>query len=97
VRSSPWPESRYTGLFTQLGPVPSGAHHPALSIWGGPLASWGARSEALGVARAGWDRAAARAACPGGALGRDTARRLVLPPTDAVLYFGACGIVVSRQ
>jgi ribosomal protein S12 methylthiotransferase accessory factor len=67
---SNWAESRYTGPIAQLGPVPLRPHDPALAIWGGLLVPWGARSEALGVGGAGWDREAARNACLGEAIER---------------------------
>jgi ribosomal protein S12 methylthiotransferase accessory factor len=65
-----WTESRYTGLFTELGPVPLRPHDPEVPIWGGLLAPCGARTPAIAVGGAGWDREAARLACLGEAIER---------------------------
>ena len=65
-----WAESRYTGLFTQHGPVPPRPHDPDVSIWGGLLAPLGSRSDPLAVGGAGWDRSAARGAALGEAIER---------------------------
>jgi ribosomal protein S12 methylthiotransferase accessory factor len=92
-----WAESRYTGLFRQLGPVPVPArpHDPDLPVWGGWLAPWGARTEALGVSGAGWDHASARAACLGEAVERWQPYRL---PVDQVVEasFGAWPLGASE-
>jgi ribosomal protein S12 methylthiotransferase accessory factor len=60
-----WAESRYTGLFTRVGPVPSRPHDPDVAIWGALLAPWGPRPEPIGVGGAGWDPSAARDATLG--------------------------------
>ena len=80
--SAGWAESRYTGLFAELGPVPLRPHDPAVSIWGGLLAPCGARSPAIAVGGAGWDPEAARLACLGEAIERRQAYPL---PVDRVV------------
>src|SRR5262249_57479130 len=66
----PWHGSRFTGLFTQFGLVPRQAYDPALWMCAGTLPPWGARSRALAVGGAGWERAAAESACLGEAIER---------------------------
>ena len=80
--SAGWAKDRYTGLFTELGPVPPRPHDPDVSIWGGLLAPCGARSEAIAVGGAGWDRESARLACLGEAIERWQAYPL---PVDQVV------------
>jgi ribosomal protein S12 methylthiotransferase accessory factor len=65
-----WAESRYTGLFAWVGPVPPRPHDPDVSIHGGRLAPCGSRAEPLGVGGAGWDHLAARDATLGEAIER---------------------------
>ncbi len=77
-----WAESRYTGLFSELGPVASRPHDPEVSIWGGRLARRGARSEAIAIGGAGWDRESARLSCIGEAIERQQAYPL---PVDRVV------------
>ncbi len=77
-----WAESRYTGLFTELGPVPARPHDPRVAIWGGLLAPCGVRSESIGVGGAGWTRESARSACLGEAIERWQAYPL---PIDRVV------------
>jgi ribosomal protein S12 methylthiotransferase accessory factor len=77
-----WTESRYTGLFTEFGPVPLRPHDPEVSIWGGLLAPRGSGSPAIAVGGAGWDREAARLACLGEAIERCQAYPL---PVDQVV------------
>jgi ribosomal protein S12 methylthiotransferase accessory factor len=65
-----WYDSRYTGLFTEVGPVARQAHDPDVPIWAGvaPLPDPGAAAPASGGA--GWDEAAAEAAGVGEAIER---------------------------
>jgi ribosomal protein S12 methylthiotransferase accessory factor len=68
--SPAWYASPYTGLFSQLGPVPRRVHDPAVPLWAGtaPLPQSGAAPPPSGGA--GWDEAAAEAACVGEAIER---------------------------
>jgi ribosomal protein S12 methylthiotransferase accessory factor len=66
----PWFASRYTGLFSQCGPIPLRAYDPAVHIWAGTLPRWGANQTDLATGGAGWDPAAAEAAGIGEAVER---------------------------
>ncbi len=66
----PWYASRYTGLFTRCGPVPTRPHDPAVCVWSGALAPWGPRADTWEVGGADWDRQAAEAAGVGEAIER---------------------------
>src|SRR5438876_6310 len=66
----PWYESRFTGLFSHLSWMSPRPHDPTIPTWSGTLPSWGACSRDLTLGGAGWDRAAAEAACVGEALER---------------------------
>jgi ribosomal protein S12 methylthiotransferase accessory factor len=65
-----WYASRYTGLFSEVGPLPSRPHDPAVSVWAGTLPAWGARRQNRAVGGAGWSAEAAEAACVGEAIER---------------------------
>jgi ribosomal protein S12 methylthiotransferase accessory factor len=67
---TPWYASRFTGLFTQFGPVPPRPHDPALAVWAGTVPPGGGREQELATGGAGWNPEAAEAACVGEALER---------------------------
>jgi ribosomal protein S12 methylthiotransferase accessory factor len=66
----PWYASLYTGLFTRFGPVPARAHDPRVAVFSGALAVPGLPGQELTASGAGWDEAAAEAACVGEAVER---------------------------
>src|SRR5438309_413874 len=67
---TPWYASRYTGLFAHCGPLPPRPYDPAVAVWAGTLAAWGARRQDIAVGGAGWDAATAEAAGVGEAIER---------------------------
>jgi ribosomal protein S12 methylthiotransferase accessory factor len=70
-----WFESRYGGLFTELGPVPTRPHDPAVAIHAGSVGA-GLGGAAMPASGAGWDAAAAEGACVGEAIERFQCRAL---------------------
>src|SRR6516225_5006036 len=70
-----WYASRCTGLFTAFGRVPPRPHDPAVAVWAGTVPR-GAGAQELAAGGAGWDAAAAEAACVGEAVERLAARPL---------------------
>jgi ribosomal protein S12 methylthiotransferase accessory factor len=78
-----WYASPYTGLFSRFGPLPLRPYDPAVPVWAGMLPPWGARGQELAVGGAGWDAAAAEAACVGEAIERLQPYRL---PADRVVF-----------
>jgi thiazole/oxazole-forming peptide maturase SagD family component len=59
-----WYESRYTGLFTRLGPLPRRPHDPAVAVWSGTLAPSHPHQD-LTAGGAAFRPADAEAACVG--------------------------------
>ncbi len=66
----PWYASRYTGLFTRFGALPSRPHDPSVAIHAATLPPVGSRHEELAIGGAGWTAADAEAACVGEAIER---------------------------
>jgi ribosomal protein S12 methylthiotransferase accessory factor len=64
-----WYASRYTGLFTRLGPLPVRPHDPRLAIWSG-TAAWGSPPREIHASGIGWEPEAAEAATVGEAIER---------------------------
>jgi ribosomal protein S12 methylthiotransferase accessory factor len=65
-----WYDSRFTGLFSELGAVPLRPHDPAVPLWSGEFPSWTSMGQSRTAGGAGWDDAAAEAACVGEAIER---------------------------
>ncbi len=63
---TPWYASRFTGLYSHLGPLPVRPHDPQLHVWSG-VAAGKHEVHASGI---GWDAALAGAACAGEAIER---------------------------
>lgn len=72
-------DSLYTGLFTRSGAPEPRPHDPAVALWAGSVAPFGARQEPTEVGGAGWIEATARAAGWGEAIERAQAYAL---PSD---------------
>lgn len=66
----PWYASVFTGLFRQFSMVPTRAHDPALHFASGVVAAPADHGRELIGSGAGWDAAAAEAACVGEAVER---------------------------
>jgi ribosomal protein S12 methylthiotransferase accessory factor len=65
-----WYASRFTGLFSQCGPIPPRPHDPAVHVWAGTLPRWKPDGGDLATGGASWDPESAEAAGVGEAVER---------------------------
>jgi len=77
-----WYDSRFTGLFSQLGVVPRRPHDPEIGLYSGAFPSWVSLGQSRLTGGAGWDDSHAEAACVGEAIERLDSAPL---PGDAAL------------
>lgn len=77
-----WYDSRFTGLFSQLGAVPRRPHDPDVALHSGAFPSWASLDQSRLAGAAGWDAPHAEAACIGEAIERLDSAPL---PGDAAL------------